>query len=389
MTTRLSFRTLPKTTSIELLFYLQESARFCALSCKAPKNPLIQKPLKLLMLVAMYYSNDDVRLEEMPVPQIGLGELLVKVIASGICGSDVMEWYRIRKAPLVLGHEITGEIVEVGRGVKKYKIGDRVFVSHHVPCNTCRYCLNGHQTACETLHQTNYYPGGFAEFIRVPQINVDKGVFLLPEEISFDEGTFIEPLACVARGLRLANMKPGLSVLVIGSGISGLLHIQLAKALGAEKVIATDMIDYRLRAAKKFGADATIHAKENVPVDVRKMNEGRPVDRVIICTGALPVALQAIQSVDRGGTVLFFAVPGPGVDVPVPMNELWRNEITLMTSYGAGPKDIQNAIKLIRYGKVNVKEMITHKFGLKDTSRGFKLVADAKESLKVIIEPQR
>ncbi|MDD2778403.1 MAG: zinc-dependent dehydrogenase [Methanocellales archaeon] len=341
------------------------------------------------MRVAMYYSNDDVRLEEMPIPQISSGELLVKVIASGICGSDVMEWYRIRKAPLVLGHEITGEIVEMGKDVKKYKKGDRVFVSHHVPCNTCRYCLSDHQTACETLHKTNYDPGGFAEFIRVPQINVEMGVFLLPEGISFDEGTFIEPLACVARGLRLANMKPGLSVLVMGSGISGLLHIQLAKALGAERIIATDMIDYRLRAAKKFGADATIHAKENVPVEVRKMNEGRPVDRVIICTGALPAALQAIQSVDRGGTVLFFAVPEPDVDVPVPMNELWRNEITLMTSYGAGPKDIQTAIELIGSRKINVKDMITHKFGLKDTSKGFKLVSDAKESLKVIIEPQR
>lgn len=333
----------------------------------------------------MYYSNDDVRLEEMPIPQIGPREILVKVIASGICGSDVMEWYRIRKAPLVLGHEITGEIVEKGKDVKKYKKGDRVFVSHHVPCNTCRYCLSDHQTACETLHQTNYDPGGFAEFIRVPQINVDRGVFLLPEEMSFDEGTFIEPLACVARGLRLANMKPGLSVLVMGSGISGLLHIQLARALGAERIIATDMIDYRLRAAKKFGADETLYARENVPVEVRKMNEGRPVDRVIICTGALPAALQAIQSVDPGGTVLFFAVPG--VDVPVPMNELWRNEITLMTSYGAGPKDIQTALELI--GSVNVKDMITHRFGLKDTSKGFKLVADAKESLKVIIEPQR
>ncbi len=341
------------------------------------------------MRVAMYYSNDDVRLEDMPIPQIGPEELLVKVIASGICGSDVMEWYRIRKAPLVLGHEITGEIVEIGKDVKKYKKDDRVFVSHHVPCNTCRYCINDHHTACETLHKTNYDPGGFAEFIRVPQINVDVGVFLLPGEISFDEGTFIEPLACVARGLRLAHIQHGLSVLVIGSGISGLLHIQLAKALGADRIIATDINEYRLRAAKKFGADETINAKENVPVEVRKLNEGRPLDRVIVCTGALPAALQALKSIDRGGTVLFFAVPEPGVDVPVPMNELWRNEITLMTSYGAGPKDIQTAIELISSRKINVKDMITHKFGLKDTGKGFKLVADANESIKVIIEPQR
>ena len=356
---------------------------------QAPKNPLTQKPLKPFMRVAMYYSNADVRLEEMPIPKIGPREILVKVIASGICGSDVMEWYRIRKTPLVLGHEITGEIVDIGQDVKKYKKGDRVFVSHHVPCNTCRYCLNGHHTACETLHKTNYDPGGFAEFVRVPQINVDGGVFLLPKEISFEEGTFIEPLACVARGMRLAHIQPGLSVLVIGSGISGLLHIQLAKALGAERIIATDITEYRLRAAKKFGADVTIHAKENVPVEVRKMNEDRPADHVIVCTGAPTAAIQALQSVDRGGTVLFFAVPEPRVDVPVPMNELWRNEITLMTSYGGGPKDIQTSIELIRSRKINVKEMITHKLSLKDTAKGFKLVSDAKESIKVIIEPQR
>ncbi len=341
------------------------------------------------MRVAMYYNNKDVRLEEMPIPQIGASELLVKVIASGICGSDVMEWYRIKKAPLVLGHEITGEIVAIGKDVKKYKKGDGVFVSHHVPCNTCRYCLNGHHTACETLHKTNYDPGGFAEFIRVPQINVDRGMFLLPEEISFEEGTFIEPLACVARGQRLAHMQPGRSVLVIGSGISGLLHIQLAKALGAERIIATDITEYRLKAAKKFGADAIVHAKEDVPAEVCKVNEDRLADLVIVCTGAFPAAVQALQSVDRGGTVLFFAVPEPGVNLPVPMNELWRNEITLMTSYGASPKDIQKAIELIRSRKVNVKDMITHRLSLKDTAKGFKLVADAKTSLKVIIEPQR
>src|SRR3972149_6697016 len=140
------------------------------------------------MRVAMYYNNRDVRLEEMPVPRIGAGEVLVKVLASGICGSDVLEWYRIKKAPLVLGHEIAGEIWDRGEGVTSYRTGAPVFVSHHVPCNTCHYCLNDHHTACETLHTTNYDPGGFAEFIRVPRINVDRGVFGLPGGASFQEG---------------------------------------------------------------------------------------------------------------------------------------------------------------------------------------------------------
>jgi L-iditol 2-dehydrogenase len=127
------------------------------------------------MRVAMYYNNKDVRLEEMPTPQVGPGEVLLKSLACGICGSDVMEWYRIHKAPLVLGHEATGEIVETGEDVKRFKKGDRVFVSHHVPCNTCHYCLNGNHTVCDTLRSTNFDPGGFAEYVRVPEINVDRG----------------------------------------------------------------------------------------------------------------------------------------------------------------------------------------------------------------------
>jgi L-iditol 2-dehydrogenase len=341
------------------------------------------------MRVAMYYNNRDVRLEEMPTPQIGPGELLVKVMASGICGSDVMEWYRIKKAPLVLGHEITGEIIEVGEGVERYQVGDRVFVSHHIPCNTCRYCLNGQHTVCETLHTTNYDPGGFAEYLRVPRLNVDRGVFLLPDEVSFEEGAFIEPLACVVRGQRVARLQPGQTVLVLGSGISGLLHIALARALGAGRIVATDINEYRLKAAQRFGADVVIHAQEDVPARLRQANEDRLADLVIVCTGAFPAFLQALQSVDRGGTVLFFAPTEPGVELPVPVNDFWRNSITLMPSYGNSPLDAVVATELIRARRVPVHEMITHRLSLAETGLGFRLVAEAGESIKVIIEPHR
>jgi L-iditol 2-dehydrogenase len=341
------------------------------------------------MQVLMYYSNKDVRTEEMAVPEIGRGELLVKVYATGVCGSDVMEWYRIKKAPRVLGHEITGEIVKVGEGVDRYKIGDRVFVSHHVPCNTCCYCLSGYHTACETLHRTNYDPGGFAQYIRIPAINVESGVYLLPEEVSYEEGTFIEPLACVVRGQRLAGLKPGQTVLVIGSGISGLIHMNLARALGAGRIIATDITDYRLKAAKDFGADAVINAKDDVQKRVLQVNDNRLADLVIVCAGALSASTEAIKCVDRGGTVLFFAVPEPEIMVPVPMNDLWRNEITLMTSYGASPADLENAMQLIRHKRVQLNDMVTHRLSFKEGGLGFQLVAEAKESIKVIFEPQR
>lgn len=350
------------------------------------------------MKVAMYYRNNDVRVEDMPVPKIGKGELLVKVMASGICGSDVMEWYRIKKAPRVLGHEITGEIVELGSEFKtqnsklktsNFKKGDRVFVSHHVPCNTCHYCLSGYHTACETLHRTNYDPGGFAEYLRVPGINVDRGVYILPDSMSYEEGTFIEPLACVLRGQKVASLKPGQSVLVIGSGMSGLLHVNLALALGAGKIIATDINEYRLKAALKFGADAVINAKEDVPKRVKELNEGKFADLVIVCTGVMPAVNQALQSVDSGGTILFFAVPEPGINISVPINDFWRNEIKMMTSYGASPADLSLAIELIKAHRVDVKDMITHKLAMSEAGRGFKLVAGAQDSIKVIIEPWR
>ncbi len=339
------------------------------------------------MKVAMYYNNNDVRIEEMPVPTINDDELLVKVKASGICGSDVMEWYRIKKAPKVLGHEIAGDIVEVGKKVKKYKIGDRVFVSHHVPCDTCHFCLDDKQTLCHTLHTTNFYPGGFAEYLKVPEVNIKNGVFVLPKEMSYDDGVFIEPLACVVRGLKTAGMKKGLNVLVIGSGISGLIQIKLARAWGAKRILATDIDEYRLKSAKKFGADFVINARENVPEQVKKYNDGKLADLVVILAGATSAIKQGLQSVEAGGTILFFAPAEPGVEIPFPLFDLWNKQVKMVSTYAGGPKDIAEAIDLIKTKKVVVTDMITHKLPLSETAKGFKLVAQAKDSIKVVIEP--
>ncbi|MBM4278290.1 MAG: zinc-binding dehydrogenase [Deltaproteobacteria bacterium] len=341
------------------------------------------------MRVAMYYNNRDIRLEEIPTPRIGPGELLVKVLASGICGSDVMEWYRIKKAPRVLGHEIAGQIVEVGEGVKNYKVGDRVFVSHHVPCNTCHYCLNGNHTVCDTLRTTNFDPGGFSEYIRVPKINVDRGTFILPEEVSFEEGVFIEPLACVLRGQRLAKLKPAQSVFVIGSGISGILHVALARASGAGRVMASDINEYRLKSARQFGADEALSGEEVSSERIRRINHGRLADLVIVCAGSLHAYRQALECVDRGGTVLCFGLLPPGIDISFPFFDFWNDGIILLPTYGGAPIDIVQAIELIRAHRLPLAEMITHRFSLSETGIGFNLVAEARDSMKVIIEPQR
>lgn len=342
------------------------------------------------MRVAMYYNNRDVRLQEMPTPRIGPGEMLMRVEASGVCGSDLMEWYRIHKAPLVLGHEVAGTVVEVGEGVDRYQEGDRIVAAHHVPCNTCHYCLSGHHTVCDTLRRTNFDPGGFAEYLRLPPINVDRGVFSLPDEVTLEEGTFVEPLACIVRGQRVARLRPGQSVLVIGSGIAGILHVHLARALGAGRIVATDVSDFRLKLAREFGADEILHAQEDVPARFRQINNGRLADLVIVCAGATPAFDQGLRSVERGGTVLFFAPTQAGVTVPLSINDLfWRNDVTLTTSYAGSPADHVEALELIRSRRVRVREMITHRLGLAETGRGFQLVAEAAESLKVVIEPQR
>ncbi len=339
------------------------------------------------MRAAMYYANDDVRIVDVPTPRIGRGEILVKVRASGICGSDVMEWYRKPKAPLILGHEIAGEVAQVGEGVTGTTLGERVFVSHHVPCGECRYCRAGHETVCDTLRTTNFDPGGFAEYVRVPEINVRLGLFKLPDKVTDDEAVFIEPLACVARGQRLIGVPNGGTVLVIGSGIAGLLHIRLAKAHGAGRILATDLVEFRKAAARTSEADEVIDGREDVPARVRAANGGRLADLVITCTGAPKAIAQGLSSVDRGGRMLFFAPTEPTARVDFPFNSLWREEITMASSYGGSPRDIREAIELLRSHTVRVDDLITHRLPLSQAGEGFRLVAQAQDSIKVVLRP--
>ena len=342
------------------------------------------------MRVAMYYNNRDVRLEEIKVPRTGPRELLVQIFASSICGSDIMEWYRIKRAPLVLGHEIAGRIVQVGEGVVGFHEGDRVVATHHVPCFSCHYCRSGHETVCDTLREeTHFDPGGFCEYVRLPAINVDRGTWLLPDEVTFEAATFVEPLACVLRGQRIAEIQPGASVLVLGSGIAGLLHVKLALANGAGMVVATDLSDERLALARQYGAHHVLPADSDVALEFKKLNNGRGADVVIVCATAKNVCQQAFQAVGRGGVILLFAPTPADTEVPLSINDVfWRRDVTVTTSYAASPDDCAGALELIRSKRIRVDDMITHRFGLADTGEGFRLVAEGAGSLKVIIKPQ-
>jgi len=343
-----------------------------------------------IMRAAMYYRNDDIRLEEVPKPTIGPDEILIKIHASGICGSDVMEWYRIHKAPLILGHEIAGEVVEIGSNVTKFTPGTRVAATHHVPCFNCHHCRTGHETVCDLLlGGTHFDPGGFCEYVRLAQVNVERGTWAIPDSMSYDAATFIEPIACVLRGQRAGGLKPGASVLILGSGISGVLHTHLASISGAGFIAATDMNEFRLRTAKKFGANKTYLATSDVTNCFKEDNNGRGADLVIICASAESAFKQGFDAVERGGTILIFAPTADGVTLPLSVNDVfWRRDVTLTTTYAGSPADCVAALELISHNRVRVEEMITHRYGLADTVQGSKLVAAGQNSLKVIIHPQ-
>jgi len=334
------------------------------------------------MKVSVWHNNKDIRLEEVTKPEPGPGEMLVKVHSCGICGSDIVEWYRLPRAPLVQGHEIGGEVVQTGELLDKFSEGDRVFIAPKVPCMKCRYCKNGNYPVCSEIRER--LPGGYAQYILVTKALIETGTYLIPGSISYDESTFIEPLACVVRAQRLAGIREGQTVAIMGSGMSGLLHVKLAKARKC-KVIAVDINGKKLETARQFGADVTVQA-EDLASQTASGKMGK-ADVVMLCTSALPAIDQAWELVDKGGAVVFFAVPDPGKEVIVPINDLWMKEIRILTSYYCGPPDIVDSIKLLESGTVRVEDMITHRLPLKDTDRGFALVANGDESIKVIIRP--
>lgn len=340
------------------------------------------------MKAAVWYHNRDVRVEEMPIPSIGPDEILVRVEASGVCGSDGMEWYRLSKAPLVLGHEIAGVIEETGARVRGFQVGQRVTVAHHVPCNTCHYCLAGHHSCCETLRTTNFFPGGFAQYVRVPAINVDRGTWVLPDHVTFDQATFVEPLGCVVRGLRRIGLRPGETVAVIGCGISAQLMILTARAWGAGLIVAFDSIPFRRRLASLHGADVVVGEEAGFVEAIRAHNGGRKADVVILCR---PLVELGLEAVDRGGRVLFFTgAEDPSQTIRIPWNEIfWRTEVTLTSSYASPPQDSVTALTLIASRRVQVDSLITHRFPLEGLGQAISMLTHPweHESLKILIYP--
>jgi L-iditol 2-dehydrogenase len=260
-----------------------------------------------------------------------------------------------------------------------------VFVAPKVACLECKYCRAGHYPQCAGIKER--LPGAFAEYVLVPDALVRYGARLLPDSISSERATFIEPLACVIRSQRIAGLQSGQNVLVLGCGMSGLLQVRLAKRTGC-RVVATDADPGKLERAKSFGADLAVLATDDVPQRAAKFFGGK-ADAVILCTGALPAVEQAWASVDKGGAVVFFAVPGPDKTVTFPVNAFWTGEIRILTSYYCGPPDIDESMRILARGDIEVESLITHRLPLDEIGRGFRLILEGREAVKVIIEPHR
>ncbi len=333
------------------------------------------------MRVAVLHDVDDIRIEERPLPELKNGELLVQTRASGICSGDIMDWYVRRKAPLVLGHEPSGVVAAAGPGDpplddtgRAFAAGDRVFSHHHAPCFECALCTRGDHVQCPRWRSTHLDPGALAEFFRVSQSNI-RDTLRLPETVSFQDAALTEPLACVIKSLRRAEVRSKETVYVIGLGAMGLLHVLVARFRGA-RVFATDFQEERRDAARRFGAevvDSSTGFKK-----LRDATDGLGPD-VVICGPGTPAALHAaLAGVRSGGRVVMFTPLDPAHRFAFDMNDFYFRDIRLIASYSCGPNDTREALDMLSAGTVSAKKLGVTEFSLGEVLTAYQALKDGK-----------
>jgi L-iditol 2-dehydrogenase len=338
------------------------------------------------MRAAVYHPPSEIRVEERPRPQIGAGEVLLKVRACGVCGTDVLKVTRaLPKKPVVLGHELVGDVVEIGAGVTKFKLGDRVVVAHHVPCGNCHFCRHGNHSMCRHFKETNLDPGGFAEYLRIPAEHVEQTAFLVPKKLSDDEALFTEPLSCCVRNVRRASLLPGDFTVVVGMGSIGLMMVQLLKLIPTQ-VLALDLFEDRLDLAKKLGADFALRGDApNIAEFIAEKTEDRRADLVCFTAGGDKVFQSAFQWVRDGGALNLFASLSDR-PVEISLDALYHHEITVFSSYSPSPEDLVEAHRLLCEGKVKVAPLVTHHVPLEQIQESIGWIT-AQKAMKVIINP--
>ncbi len=343
------------------------------------------------MKASVCYKKNDLRTEDLPTPEISDTEVLIKMLACGLCGTDIQ---KIRgdsvTKPTVLGHEVVGQIVKKGKNINNYELGDRVITAIHVPCFTCHYCNKGHYTICEQFRTNNIDPGGFAEFIRIPELHLKHLTHKVSDNVTDEEATLIEPIACCLHGLNQADIRPDDSVLIMGAGTIGILHAQLAKIKGANKVIVSDMSEYKLRKALKVGCDYAINITEkDIISEVNQITNGQGVDVIVIAAGVSSLVSDAVNMVRRAGRIIVFSGFDKNKLVTLDASRFFKDEISIIGTYSVTPYEFPEALDLLEKRKLNTDEMITHVFPLDKLSEAIDLSTDPKQSvLKVIIKSE-
>ena len=318
-----------------------------------------------IMKAVIYYNNSDVRLEERPVPEIGPGEVLVNMEACGLCGSELTEYYMVPRAPLVMGHEPTGVVAKIGKGVTKFKEGDRVYVHHHVGCMSCHQCQRGNFTLCENYTKSRLYPGAMCEYFRVPEENAKFDTLILPDNVSFEVGTLIEPIGCTLRGVKITPIRHGDTVIVIGMGFIGRCYLELLRHSPAGKIIVLDLNEWRLEQGLKHGATHTINpSKVNLIQKIKEINDGRLADAVFVAVPNIKVWDQGLALCEKGATIHFGTPLDPEIQWSINPNKIWFSEIKMNFTYSTTHIETQAVLDIIASGRFDAESLISHRFGM-------------------------
>jgi L-iditol 2-dehydrogenase len=340
------------------------------------------------MKAIIYHSYDDVCLENVPIPTIHDGELLVRVHGCGLCGSDILKIAQQAPPPVKLGHELAGTIAQRGQLVTSFEVGQRVVVAHHVPCCSCHYCRHQNYSMCAEFRATNLDPCGFAEYIRVPAQHTRHTTLALPDSLGDEAGSFVEPLACCIRAVKRTPLLPGDSVIVVGLGSVGLLMLQALKALGAGShgavhVYGVDLLPERLQLARQLGADDAFLAPANEQ-DLRQLlddvTEGRGADAAILTAPGVRPFLQAIAALRKGGTLNIFAAHTGAASLD--LQAIYTQELTITSTYSSSPQDLRLALDLLAEHRVRVDQLISHHLPLERFAEGVALMRE-RAALKV------
>ena len=338
------------------------------------------------MLACFLDAPRKVALRDVPIPKLAAGDILVRMEASGICGTDLEKIEGQLGPGGILGHEVSGTIEKVADDVTDQKSGDRVVAHHHVPCYNCPDCSTGNYTLCNEFKKTNIDPCGFAEYFRVPEYNVERGAVIpLPPELSYEEGAMIEPTACCIRAIRRANVKQGDNILVVGLGPTGLTQIQLLRHTSTGKIFGSDIVEARLQLGKKLGADETINAlAEDVSAHIKKVTRDG-VDLAIVSTGNEKALNQAFSSVRKGGRILLFGAPSHGATYQLNVSELFTRQVTLLSSYSCVEAEMEEAIGLVSKKRLDLKNLISDRFNLRDAENAMEIAKASKTAIKTMV----